>query len=134
LGESKPSRLSNVSWSPATIIGNPLTDEIYTLAEPGSLEHLFKVASGSTPWSSAKLKSSGQLKKAYDLALKYGHTGSRLNKAFPAAHSTSPSSFAPKRTFSVAVYRSGSVAVELARRSSSSLASKECAGHWGRGH
>ena len=63
----------------------PLNGEIYTLAEPQSIEHLFKVASGLDSMVLGETEILGQLKKAYDLALQHKHTGSRLNKAFQKA-------------------------------------------------
>jgi glutamyl-tRNA reductase len=64
---------------------DPLTDEIYSLSEPHSLYHLFKVASGLDSMMLGETEILGQLKKAYDLALQGGHTGGRLNKAFQRA-------------------------------------------------
>ncbi len=64
---------------------DPLTDEIYSFGEPNSLIHLFKVASGLDSMVLGETEILGQLKKAYDLALQSGHTGSRLNKAFQRA-------------------------------------------------
>src|SRR6185503_5225244 len=63
----------------------PLTNEIYTLAEPQSLEHLFKVACGLDSMVLGETEILGQLKKAYDLALQNRHTGAVLNKAFQKA-------------------------------------------------
>ena len=63
----------------------PLGDEIYTLPEPQSVQHLFKVASGLDSMVLGETEILGQLKKAYDLALQHGHTGARLNKAFQRA-------------------------------------------------
>ena len=63
----------------------PLTDEIYAWAEPQSVHHLFKVASGLDSMVLGETEILGQLKKAYDLALQNGHTGGRLNKAFQRA-------------------------------------------------
>ena len=47
----------------------PLSDEIYSFAEPQSLHHLFKVASGLDSLVLGETEILGQLKKAYDLAL-----------------------------------------------------------------
>ena len=64
---------------------DPLTDELYKLGEPDSIEHLFKVASGLDSMVLGETEILGQLKKAYDLALQHRHTGARLNKAFQRA-------------------------------------------------
>src|SRR2546426_2862151 len=64
---------------------DPLTDEIYTLSEPQSVQHLFRVACGLDSMVLGETEILGQLKKAYDLALHQGHTGGRLNKAFQRA-------------------------------------------------
>jgi glutamyl-tRNA reductase len=62
-----------------------LGDELYTLAEPQSLHHLFKVACGLDSMVLGETEILGQLKKAYDLAFQHQHTGARLNKAFQRA-------------------------------------------------
>ena len=62
-----------------------LAGELYQLAEPQSVEHLFKVACGLDSMVLGETEILGQLKKAYDLALQHGHTGGRLNKAFQRA-------------------------------------------------
>ncbi len=62
-----------------------LDKELYALAEPQSIEHLFKVASGLDSMVLGETEILGQLKKAYDLALQHKHTGSRLNKTFQRA-------------------------------------------------
>lgn len=62
-----------------------LGDELYRLAEPQSVEHLFRVACGLDSMVLGETEILGQLKKAYDLALRHGHTGGRLNKAFQRA-------------------------------------------------
>src|SRR5207245_3370801 len=64
---------------------DPLTDEIYTLNEPQSLRHLFRVACGLDSMVLGETEILGQLKQAYNLALQHGHTGARLNKAFQRA-------------------------------------------------
>lgn len=62
-----------------------LQNELYSLGEPQSLEHLFKVASGLDSMVLGETEILGQLKKAYDVALQNGSTGGRLNKAFQRA-------------------------------------------------
>jgi glutamyl-tRNA reductase len=62
-----------------------LGDELYTFAEPHSLQHLFKVASGLDSMVIGETEIFGQMKKAYDLAFSHKHTGARLNKAFQRA-------------------------------------------------
>ena len=62
-----------------------LGDELYTFAEPHSLQHLFKVAAGLDSMVIGETEIFGQLKKAYDLAFTHKHTGARLNKAFQRA-------------------------------------------------
>lgn len=99
---------------------DPLTDEIYSLAEPHSVHHLFKVASGLDSMVLGETEILGQLKQAYDLALKHGHTGARLNKAFQRAFNAAKhirtETNIQRGSVSVA-----SVAVELAEKIFSSL-------------
>jgi glutamyl-tRNA reductase len=64
---------------------DPIADELYKIAEPLSIEHLFKVASGLDSMVLGETEILGQLKKAYDLALQHRHTGAILNKAFQRA-------------------------------------------------
>ena len=95
---------------------DPVQDEFYSLAEPHSLEHLFKVACGLDSMVLGETEILGQLKKAYDLALQTGHSGARLNKAFQKAFNVAKhirTETNIQRGGSVSV---GSVAVELAEK------------------
>ena len=103
-----------------TDIGN----ELYTLAEPQSLQHLFKVACGLDSMVLGETEILGQLKQAYDLAFRHRHTGARLNKAFQRAfhvakHIRTETNI-QRGSVSVA-----SVAVELAEKIFSSLNDRE---------
>lgn len=103
---------------------DPLTDELYAMAEPQSVHHLFKVASGLDSMMIGETEILGQLKKAYDLALQHGHTGARLNKAFQRAFNVAKhirtETNIQRGSVSVA-----SVAVELAEKIFSSLKDHE---------
>lgn len=101
-----------------------LGDELYSLGEPQSLHHLFKVACGLDSMVLGETEILGQLKAAYDLALKHGHTGARLNKAFQRAFHTAKHvrTHTNIQRGSVSV---ASVAVELAEKIFSSLADRE---------
>jgi glutamyl-tRNA reductase len=97
-----------------------LDNELYTLTEPQSLQHLFKVACGLDSMVLGETEILGQLKKAYDLAFRHRHTGARLNKAFQRAfhvakHIRTETNI-QRGSVSVA-----SVAVELAEKIFSSL-------------
>jgi len=99
---------------------DPLTDEIYSLTEPHSVHHLFKVACGMDSMVLGETEILGQLKQAYDLALKHGHTGARLNKSFQRAFNVAKQirteTSIQRGSISVA-----SVAVELAGKIFTSL-------------
>jgi glutamyl-tRNA reductase len=92
-----------------------LNGEIFALAEPRSVEHLFKVACGLDSMVLGETEILGQIKKAYELALQHKHTGGRLNKAFQNAFNV-----AKKIRTETNIQRGsvsvGSVAVELAEK------------------
>ena len=99
----------------------PLPDGIYALADPQSVEHLFKVACGLDSMVLGETEILGQLKKAYDLALQHQHTGGRLNKTFQRAFNVA------KHIRTATNIQRGSVsvmsaAVELAEKIFTSLA------------
>jgi glutamyl-tRNA reductase len=101
-----------------------LSDEIYSFAEPHSLHHLFKVASGLDSMVIGETEIFGQLKDAYELAFTHNHTGARLNKAFQRAFNVA------KHIRTATNIQRGSVsvmsaAVELAEKIFSSLAEHE---------
>jgi glutamyl-tRNA reductase len=102
----------------------PITDEIYTLSEPQSVHHLFKVACGLDSMVLGETEILGQLKKAYDVALQHQHTGPRLNKAFQRAFNV-----AKQVRTETSIQRGsisvGSVAVELAQKIFSSLDNRQ---------
>ena len=88
---------------------------LYSLAEPQSLQHLFRVAGGLDSMMLGETEILGQLKKAYDLSLRAGSTGSRLNKAFQRAFNVAKQirSTTGIQRGSVSV---GSVAVDLVEK------------------
>ena len=101
-----------------------LGDELYNIAEPHSLHHLFKVASGLDSMVIGETEIFGQLKQAYELAFAHKHTGTRLNKAFQRAFNVA------KHIRTATNIQRGSVsvmsaAVELAEKIFSSLAEHE---------
>ncbi|HTL72310.1 MAG TPA: glutamyl-tRNA reductase [bacterium] len=101
-----------------------LGDELYTIAEPHSLHHLFKVASGLDSMVIGETEIFGQLKQAYELAFQHKHTGARLNKAFQRAFNVA------KHIRTETNIQRGSVsvmsaAVELAEKIFTSLAEHE---------
>ncbi len=103
---------------------DPLTKEIYALAEPQSLEHLFRVACGLDSMVLGETEILGQLKKAYELAFHHRHTGGVLNKAFQKAFNVAKQirSETNIQRGSVSV---GSVAVELTEKIFTTLADRQ---------
>ena len=105
-------------------LDNPPGDEIYTLSEPQSLHHLFKVAVGLDSMVLGETEILGQLKTAYQIAQQEKHTGAKLNKAFQRAFNAAKhirtNTNIQRGSVSVA-----SVAVELAEKIFSSLAGRE---------
>ena len=99
---------------------DPISDELYKLAEPHSVEHLFKVASGLDSMVLGETEILGQLKKAYDLALQHNHTGSRLNKAFQRAFNVAKQ-IRTETNIQRGATSVAAVAVELAEKIFSSL-------------
>jgi len=99
---------------------DPLHDEIYTLGEPQSVHHLFKVACGLDSMVLGETEILGQLKKAYEISLQHSHTGAVLNKAFQKAFNVAKyiRTETNIQRGSVSV---GSVAVELAEKIFSAL-------------
>jgi glutamyl-tRNA reductase len=101
-----------------------LGEEIYTHAEPQSLHHLFKVASGLDSMVLGETEILGQLKQAYALAQAHKHTGAKLNKAFQRAFNVAKhirtETNIQRGSVSVA-----SVGVELAEKIFSSLGERE---------
>jgi glutamyl-tRNA reductase len=97
-----------------------LTDELYCHADCRGLEHLFQVACGLDSMVLGETEILGQLKKAYEIALRHKHTGSRLNrifqKAFNVAKEIRTETNIQRGSVSVA-----SVAVDLAGKIFSSL-------------
>ena len=105
-------------------LDDALGDEIYTLSEPQSLHHLFKVAAGLDSMVLGETEILGQLKNAYQVAQQEKHTGAKLNKAFQRAFNAAKhirtNTNIQRGSVSVA-----SVAVELAQKIFSSLAGRE---------
>jgi glutamyl-tRNA reductase len=103
---------------------DPLTDEIYAVNEPQSVQHLFKVACGLDSMVLGETEILGQLKKAYDVALQHGHTGSRLNKAFQKAFNVAKQ-IRTETNIQRGSISVGSVAVELAEKIFSTLSERD---------
>ena len=98
--------------------------EIYTLGEPHSLKHLFKVACGLDSMVLGETEILGQLKDAYHLAHAHKYTGAKLNKAFQRAFHVAKHvrTHTNIQRGSVSV---ASVAVELAEKIFSSLPERQ---------
>jgi glutamyl-tRNA reductase len=103
---------------------DPLGDELYALTEPQSVEHLFKVACGLDSMVLGETEILGQLKKAYDVSLQRGHSGSRLNRAFQKAFNVAKH-IRTETNIQRGSVSVGSVAVELAEKIFSSLAGRQ---------
>ena len=101
----------------------PLTDELYALSEPQSIQHLFRVACGLDSMVLGETEILGQLKKAYDLALRNGHTGGRLNKVFQRAFNVAKQ-IRTETNIQRGSVSVGSVAVELAEKIFNKLAER----------
>src|SRR5437763_4901164 len=102
----------------------PLIDEIYSLNEPQSIYHLFKVACGLDSMVLGETEILGQLKQAYDVALRNRHTGARLNKAFQRAFNVAKH-IRTETNIQRGSISVGSVAVELAEKIFSTLADRD---------
>jgi glutamyl-tRNA reductase len=103
---------------------DPLTNEIYSLNEPQSVHHLFKVACGLDSMVLGETEILGQLKQAYDLALQHRHTGPRLNKAFQRAFNVAKQ-IRTETNIQRGSVSVGSVAVELAEKIFNRLADRD---------
>src|SRR3984957_8613139 len=103
---------------------DPITDELYELAEPHSVEHLFKVASGLDSMVLGETEILGQLKKAYEIALQHKHSGGRLNKTFQKAFNVAKH-IRTETNIQRGSVSVGSVAVELAEKIFTHLADRQ---------
>jgi glutamyl-tRNA reductase len=127
LDRAAPESTAPADWRSSQVHGQDVPfsgNELYTLAEPQSLQHLFKVACGLDSMVLGETEILGQLKQAYALAQARGHTGARLNKAFQRAFHVA------KHVRTLTGIQRGSVsvasaAVELAGKIFSSLPERE---------
>jgi glutamyl-tRNA reductase len=94
--------------------------EIYGRGGRQGLEHLFKVACGLDSMVLGETEILGQLKKAYDTALRLKHTGPLLNKSFQRAFNVAKQ-IRTETNIQRGSVSVGSVAVELAEKLFSSL-------------
>lgn len=102
---------------------DPLSHEIYTRSEPESIEHLFRVACGLDSMVLGETEILGQLKKAYELALRNKYTGAVLNKAFQKAFNVAKQ-IRTETNIQRGSVSVGSVAVELAEKIFTSLSDR----------
>jgi len=98
----------------------PLEEEIYCHSGARGLEHLFQVACGLDSMVLGETEILGQLKKAYELALRHRHTGASLNKIFQRAFNVAKQ-IRTETNIQRGCVSVGSVAVELAEKIFSSL-------------
>jgi glutamyl-tRNA reductase len=98
----------------------PLGDEIYWHSEARGVEHLFRVACGLDSMVLGETEILGQLKKAYDVALRHQHSGGRLNKIFQKAFNVAKQ-IRTETNIQRGSVSVGSVAVELAEKIFSAL-------------
>jgi glutamyl-tRNA reductase len=98
----------------------PAGNEAYSLVEPQSVHHLFRVACGLDSMVLGETEILGQLKKAYDIALQNGHTGGKLNRAFQRAFNVAKH-IRTETSIQRGNVSVGSVAVELAEKIFNSL-------------
>lgn len=101
-----------------------IDSDFYTLGEPSSLEHLFKVACGLDSMVLGETEILGQLKRAYELALRHKHTGRHLNKAFQTAFNIAKH-VRTQTNIQRGSTSVGSVAVELAEKIFENLAERQ---------
>src|SRR5687768_3234437 len=97
-----------------------MNGEIFTLSEPQSVHHLFKVACGLDSMVLGETEILGQLKKAYETSLQHSHTGPLLNKAFQKAFNVAKH-IRTETNIQRGSVSVGSVAVELAEKIFSAL-------------
>jgi glutamyl-tRNA reductase len=98
----------------------PIAKEIYFHSDAEGVEHLFKVACGLDSMVVGETEILGQLKKAYDLALRHQQTGRHLNKAFQKAFNVAKQ-IRTETNIQRGSVSIGSVAVELAQKIFTSL-------------
>lgn len=98
-------------------------DQFYSMSDPDSIKHLFRVASGLDSMVVGETEVFGQVKRAYDIALRHRATGRVLNRVFQRAFNVAKQirSQTNIQRGSVSV---ASVAVDLTERIFSSLADK----------